>query len=140
MFLPFCLLMNSITNTNMRKNISKAATIPIINPAFEELDVDLKKRGGDFVEFDVKFLEFVERNVAIVELCVELDVEYAKHCIEILELNCASYKRDAGKLIKLQNFTLIVFLISCKRENFQIPLKMIKHFSLNKEKERINSG
>ena len=72
--------MNSITNTSMRKNISKAATIPIINPVFEELGVDWKTRGGDFVEF------FVERDVTIVELVVGLDVEYAKHCIEISKL------------------------------------------------------
>ena len=89
----------------MRKNISKAATVPIINPAFEELAVDLKKEGGNFVELDVRFLrlgvkivgldfEFVERDVAIVELDVGLDVGYAKHCIEIIELNFASYKRN----------------------------------------------
>ena len=89
--------MNSTTNTNMRKNISKAATIPIINPAFEEPAVNLKKRGGDFVESDFKFLEldvkvagmnfeFIERGVEIVELNEGFDVEFVEGGVKIVEL------------------------------------------------------
>ena len=158
--------MNSITSTSIRKNAIKAATIPIINPAFEEPAVDLKKRGGDFVEFDFKFLEldvkvvrrdfeFTERGVEVVELNVEFDVKFvegdveivefgvgfdvkiAKHGVEILEIDFPRDKRAVAKFIKLHGFSLTVSLISSKRETFQVFLQVIKYLCLNEARERI---
>ena len=55
-YLRFCLLMNSIASTSMINDISTAATIPIINPIFEEPVVGFVEGGGEFAKHIVKIL------------------------------------------------------------------------------------
>lgn len=48
--------MNSIASTSMINDISTAATIPIINPIFEEPVVGFVEGGGEFAKHIVKIL------------------------------------------------------------------------------------